>query len=61
MYRLVKMSAKWYALEINLETDLENIEEFIASGNIVVLVEELEIFTDKFEIGEDEIEIIEID
>lgn len=61
MYRIVKMSGKVYALEIdNIEDDIENIEEFISTGDSVILCEDL---SDLYDLGieKDEIVIVEKD
>ena len=58
MYRIVKSSGKVYAYEItSIEDDIENIEEFISSGDVILLCED---FEDLYEFGinKDEIEIV---
>jgi hypothetical protein len=47
--RLVKMGGKWYATKITLNNDLENIEEFINSGEPVLLVADIADIPDEIE------------
>jgi len=43
MFRAVKEGRTWYALEIeSLEDDIENIQEFVDSGQPVILVNEID-------------------
>ncbi|MCK4664625.1 MAG: hypothetical protein KAT68_17280 [Bacteroidales bacterium] len=59
MIRLIKMRDKWYACEINLQDNIEDIEIFVDSGDLVVLVDELETALDKLNLDESDIEIVE--
>ena len=43
MYRLIKLTGKWYGYEFNdLEYEADNLGEFINCGDVVVLCSELE-------------------
>lgn len=57
MYRAVNLSRKWYAIEIDLEYDIENIDQFVSEGQMVVLFDDIEQFKNEFNI--DELEIVE--
>ena len=51
MYRVVKISNKYYGVEIDsVEDDMKNIESFIETGDPVILCDEL-----------DDLEIFDID
>ena len=61
MLRAIKMSGMIYAIEVTLEDDIENIEQFVSEGNPVVLANELEEIAGLFNVSEDEIKIVEPD
>lgn len=45
MYRLMKMSKKWYGIEFEeVIDDEENINQLVSEGDIVILVADLEDF-----------------
>lgn len=59
MYRVVKMSGKYYALQIDSVTDdQENIDVFVSGGELVILCEDLEELEDLYIFKED-IQIVE--
>ena len=57
MFRVVSMPSKFYAMKVDLDTDIENIKAFIDSGETVILCDSL---TDLEELGIhiDEIEAV---
>ena len=60
MYRVIKMGIKVFAMEVDLtRTEIENIEEFVESGDVVMLAYNLELVADFLDIEEDQIEIVE--
>lgn len=60
MFRLIKMSGKWYALKIyNLEDDADNIRQFVDEGTMVLLTDDVECAADELGIDLDEIELVE--
>lgn len=63
MWALVKMSGKWFAYEVEdfseNEEAITNVEHYVLTGNIVVLVDDLEAFMDEFEVVKSEIERVE--
>lgn len=60
MYRIIKMQNKAYALKIrSIEDDIEDIESFIESGDVVMISENLESVAEILGIKESEIEITE--
>jgi hypothetical protein len=60
MYRMTLMSGKWYSVEINnIDDDIENITDFIESGDIVALTDDIDWFAE--EIGVERNEIIEVE
>lgn len=60
MIRIVKMSNKYYGIEIDsIEDDLENIKDFIDQGTPVILVNDLEDLEFTYGISEDEIILVE--
>lgn len=58
MYRVIKMGSKVFAIKIDIEMDLENIKEFVDSGDVVMLSYDLGLVSDLLSIEEDEIEIV---
>lgn len=59
MYRVIVLSGKPWALEIDqVEDDLDNIEEFVSSGGVVLLVDDLSDLSE-YGIDPDDIEIVE--
>jgi len=49
MYKIVKRSQKWYAVEItDLENDLENLEISVNAGELVIYADNIDIFKDEF-------------
>lgn len=57
MYRIVKLSGKYYGCKIDdLEDDLENIEIFVSEGTPVILCDEIE---DAEDIHFNEVTIVE--
>ena len=60
MYRLVRLSSKWYAVSINElnEEETDEIKTFVDEGNCVVLVEDLEDFADTFGCDVGDIQIV---
>jgi len=60
IYRLVKMTDQWYALKItSIELDADNIENFIMSGEVVVLGDDLEWIASELGITLDDIKEVE--
>jgi hypothetical protein len=52
MYRLVLISNVWYCTHIEgIEDDLESLEEFVGSGVIVVICDDVEYFADEIGIS----------
>ena len=59
MYRVIKLGKNIFAMEVNLPQDVKNIEEFVCSGDVVLLTEELYEVAELLNIEEDEIQILE--
>lgn len=59
MYRVIKQSGKYYALEVDIADDdeQENIDIFVNEGTPVILVNDLEDL-DALDIDVDEVQII---
>lgn len=59
MFRVTVLSGKAYAVQVDdLMDDEDNIEEFVASGDVVLLCEDLE---DLEPFGIDDVQIVEED
>ena len=59
MFRLVLMSGKWYSRMIDgIECDIDDIEELVSCGEIVVLTDDLDGFAEELGISIDDIEKI---
>jgi len=61
MWRVVKMSGQFYAIQVDLWSDMDNIEGFLESDDPVILGGDLETIADILGIDIDEINIIEPD
>ncbi len=57
MYRVVKLG-RFYAKKVDFDEDIENIREFVESGDVVILCVELEELED-YGIELEDIEVIE--
>jgi hypothetical protein len=60
MFRLVLMSNGWHCLKIDdVESDIEAIKEFVESGDIVVLTDDVDYFADSLDMDIED--IIQVD
>lgn len=50
MLRLVLMQGTWYGREVDIKEDTDNIQEFVVTGDVVILVEDLSSIEDVFSI-----------
>jgi len=57
MYRVVKLG-RFFAMQVDFEKDVDNIQEFVSSGDVVLLCDDLSLLED-FGISESDIEIVE--
>lgn len=57
MFRAARTAEKFYAVQIELTHDIDNIEEFLNSGDITILCNRLEDL-EGYRIGTDEIKIV---
>jgi len=57
MYRVVEMSSTFYAIKINLEKDIENIQTAVDEGDVILLCADLESLVD-YDIDVEEIVIV---
>ena len=58
-FRVVKMGIKYYAYEVSIVyDDADNIQEFIESGDVVLLGETLEDIASVLNVDVDEIEVV---
>ena len=56
MYRIVRSGLKWYAVKFtDLEDEVENYQDFIDEGGLVILVDDIETFREEFHIKDIEI------
>lgn len=58
VYRVVKMGSKVYAMQVNIKRDISNILEFVLSGEVVILCDDLESLDD-YGIDVSRVEIVE--
>lgn len=61
MYRVVKMASVYYTVKItdNMRFEYEDIQEFLDSGDVVVLGDDLETIAELLEIDEDDLIIVD--
>lgn len=62
MYRVTKLSNKYYGVEIaDIADEVDNIADFLSNGDVVILGDTLEDIAVLLELELDDIEIVEVD
>ena len=58
IYRFTEMQDKWYAIEVDLEDDVENINQLVSEGSTVVIAEDIETFCSEYGVKEGNIILV---
>ena len=59
MFRIVRLSGKYYGYEFSdIESEAEDIMDFVNSGDIVILCDDVENFADEYGIDINDITIV---
>ena len=60
MIRIIKISDKYYGLEVDITTDEEiaNIEQFVNEGNPVIIVNDLDELEFIYDLDKDDVEMV---
>ncbi len=61
VWRIIYTSGRWYALKVDFEEDLQNIEVFVAGSTTTVLTTDLETAISDLQITIGEVTIIDSD